>query len=121
MISADEQFAWDLVRAACNLPVPALPYAAHLLAVPPLSTSLLPETIAALHGLLFTRGSVERTPAVESFLAAVTSRSPVMTAMQTADWATLRVLQQDRHALAALAFLQSIGEASVKRTGAAPI
>lgn len=113
-MTADEQYVWDLVHAAIVLPAPSLRYAAHLLAVAPLN-ALPADTRARLHGLLHAFGDVERTPAVDAFLAALASGGTAAQVHESAHWYTLRALQQERHVLAALNFMQSVASADVRR------
>lgn len=119
-MTSDEQYAWDLVSAAARLPAPSLPFAAHLLAVPPLNR-LPADTRARLHGLLHSLGYVERTPAVEAFLLALSQGGSAADVQQSPQWHTLRLLQQERHALAALVFMHSVAEAGLRRAAADPI
>lgn len=120
-MTADERYVWDLVAAATRLPKPALPFAAHLLGVPPLD-QLPVETRTSLYGLLHSRGTVERTPAVEAFLAAhlaaLTSDAQVR---QSLEWQTVCALRQERNGLAALLFMQSIADAGLRRLSDGPM
>lgn len=120
-MTADERYVWDLVAAATRLPIPALPFAAHLLGVPPLDR-LPVETRASLHGLLHSRGSVERTPAVEAFLTAHVAALTGHTQMQQSlAWQTVCALRQERNGLAALRFMQFIADAGVRWHGGEPL
>lgn len=110
-MTKDEAYVWDLVHAAIGLPRAALPYAAHTLAVRPLN-ALPAETRAYLHGLLHALGDVERSPAVESFLAAL-AHGPG--ARDSAHWATVCALRQELHAEAAFCFIQQLAAAGARR------
>lgn len=118
-MTAEKRYVWDLVRAATVLPKPAIPFAAGLLSVPPLN-GLPVDTRANLLNLLQVSGSIASTPVVEAFLAAFCAGGGRGAGMQSPHWQTLRVLQQEQHAMAALIFLEAVAAAGVRRAGGEP-